>query len=393
MIVPMDSPKSQYLRAPLLELARKLDQRDTITLARVFGSCAASPAIARDLDLAFFCPHPYATPEAQMFAATVASDVLRHGDRRGGHYGELDVFMFFPDKSLVRNGECNGWEIARNAKSIKAAASMGVSWLDFMHRADPDWTRASCPPHRLRQWACRENPEPLADQTIASMTQVAGALSPWINHDGSARNILSEVMGWGHLHLMPMLVAAGPPLAPELPSDPGQIIEFSGEAYYPAVAALVKARTEIEDDGLADAAGTAKTLIDLAALIIRAGADPLLLDPGGNAINAFDAYLALALEIQSQSVEMDIDVASSPLPGAMGSLMDALVAALPSTMALQLRQDVLSGAINDHRHEMHNLTLAPSVMGLWLSSVVHDDLAGNVAVAAPSTCAPPPRRM
>lgn len=386
--VCMDPP-NHSLSNSLRNLAGKLDQQEIIPLARVFGSSKSTPSTARDIDLAFFCPHPYASDSARKFFKAVSEQVLVQGNRHSGHYGELDVFVFFPDRSLVRNDECNGWALAKKGQGIKAAAEKGKPWLDFMSDTVPDWDRESCPPHRLRTWVCKESPYPLDGPTIESMVRVVASFSPWIANSMYPRNVITEAIEWGHLSLVPLLIAAGAPVMPEMPEDPDDLIDYSGEPYYPSVASLVRARHDMEDEGLESMVGKMLKLIGIAEALVKAGADPLRFDLGGNAANTLEVFQDLAINIQSEAYADDCDVPTCGLPEAMASLADTIFASLPTELSAMVYQDVCSGAIDEPGHELNRLAKSPAVMGPWLAGIRYRSLSSGVATAASPSVALP----
>lgn len=115
-----------------------LDRSPLIQSAVVFGSCAARPGEAFDIDMAFVLDEPYSSQAIDRYRR-----LLRAGAYGTPRYGRLDLFIAFSDGLWVRNENCLGFTRAKNASGLRKAIDQGVAWPQW--RAGIDLEQAAPP--------------------------------------------------------------------------------------------------------------------------------------------------------------------------------------------------------------------------------------------------------
>ena len=110
---------------------RTLDKADALMQsAVVFGSARKNVTAARDLDVAFVIDKPYAFGDLDRYRK-----LLSAGARGTSRYGLFDLFLVFPDQVWVRNGDCLGFERAKNARALRQAITQeGEPWAQWRER-------------------------------------------------------------------------------------------------------------------------------------------------------------------------------------------------------------------------------------------------------------------
>lgn len=112
---------------------RTLDKADALMQsAVVFGSARKNVTAARDLDVAFVIDKPYAFGDLDRYRK-----LLSAGARGTSRYGLFDLFLVFSDQVWVRNGDCLGFERAKNARALRQAITQeGEPWAQWRERVE-----------------------------------------------------------------------------------------------------------------------------------------------------------------------------------------------------------------------------------------------------------------
>ena len=115
-------------------VVKVLDQSpELMSPAMIFGSALENPHLANDLDVAFVIPRKYEFGDLDKYRR-----LLKAGALGTPRYGQFDLFLLFDDCVWVRNGDCLGFERAKNSKSIRktiiSEAQPWVSWREGFDR-------------------------------------------------------------------------------------------------------------------------------------------------------------------------------------------------------------------------------------------------------------------
>lgn len=116
---------------PFESVLRVLDKTPKLMSSSVvFGSAVSTPYQANDLDVAFVIPRKYEFGDLDKYRR-----LLKAGALGTPRYGQFDLFLLFDDCMWVRNGDCLGFERAKNSKSIrKTIISEAQPWGSWRNK-------------------------------------------------------------------------------------------------------------------------------------------------------------------------------------------------------------------------------------------------------------------
>lgn len=115
------------LSTSISNVIEHLDRSPLTSQCVVFGSLLSAPSEAQDVDIAIMIEAPFSNQALDAFRP-----LLRAGAYGTPRYGLLDVFVCFSDCTWVRDGDCRGFTVAKNARALRAnIKKSGQPWHEW----------------------------------------------------------------------------------------------------------------------------------------------------------------------------------------------------------------------------------------------------------------------